>query len=267
MIDLHSHILPGVDDGAPDLATALDMARMAVDDGISVMACTPHFLPGLYNNRAEDIRGRVAELNAQLQDRDIALVLVTGSDAHVRPDFLACARSGEILTLNDSRYVLFEPPHNILPQRLDDLLFNILTGGFVPILTHPERLEWIESNYGVIAQYARMGVWMQVTAGSLTGDFGRRAKYWAQKLLAEGFVHILASDAHNLTSRPPKLSHAFGLASREVGLDEAERLVLLRPEKILENCHVEAIAPIRVTPPKPIEPMPFWRRLFQGTAA
>jgi protein-tyrosine phosphatase len=267
VIDLHSHILPGVDDGAPNLATALDMARMAVDDGIAVMACTPHFLPGLYDNQSADIRQRVSELNAQLRDHAIDLTLVTGSDAHVRPDFLACVRNGHILTLNDSRYVLFEPPHNILPQRLDDLLFNVLAGGFVPILTHPERLEWIEGNYRVIDQYVRMGVWMQVTAGSLTGDFGRRAKYWAQKLLAEGLVHVLASDAHNLTSRPPKLSQAFAIASGEVGLDEAEQLVLVRPEKILENSAVEAIAPITVTPPKPAEPVAFWRRLFQGTVA
>jgi protein-tyrosine phosphatase len=112
-----------------------------------------------------------------------------------------------------------------------------------------------------------MGVWMQVTAGSLTGDFGRRAKYWAQKLLADGCVHILASDAHNLSSRPPKLSQAFAIASREVGLDEAEQLVLVRPEKILENSSVEGIAPITVTPPKPVEPVAFWRRLFQGTVA
>ncbi len=116
MIDLHSHILPGVDDGATDLDVSLDMARMAVDDGISVMACTPHFLPGLYDNHSSDIRERVAALQANLDDHGIDLTLVTGSDAHVRPDFLACARNGEILTLNDSRYVLFEPPHNFLPQ-------------------------------------------------------------------------------------------------------------------------------------------------------
>jgi len=266
LIDLHSHILPGVDDGAPDLATALEMARMAVDDGVAIMACTPHFMPGLYDNQSGDITLRVAELNDRLQQHDIDLALVTGSDAHVRPDFLSCLREGRILTLHGSRYVLFEPPHNLLPQRLDDLLFNVIAGGFVPILTHPERLEWIEPNYGMIAQYAKMGVWMQVTAGSLTGDFGRRAQYWAQRLLADGMVHILASDAHNTSRRPPGLSKAFQAAAQEVGLDEATQLVLLRPEKILENAAVEAIAPIQVSPSKQAEAVPFWRRLFQGTA-
>jgi len=266
LIDLHSHILPGIDDGAPDLATALEMARMAVDDGVAIMACTPHFMPGLYDNESDDIILRVAELNDRLQQHDIDLALVTGSDAHVRPDFLSCLREDRILTLHGSRYVLFEPPHNLLPQRLDDLLFNVIAGGFVPILTHPERLEWIEPNYGMIAQYVKMGVWMQVTAGSLTGDFGRRAQYWAQKLLADGMVHILASDAHNTSRRPPGLSKAFQVATQEVGLDEATQLVLLRPEKILENAAVEAITPIHVSPLKQTEAVPFWRRLFQGTA-
>jgi protein-tyrosine phosphatase len=266
VIDLHSHILPGVDDGAPDLETALEMARMAVDDGVVVMACTPHFMPGLYDNDATDIRLRVAELNDRLQSADIDLALVTGSDAHVRPDFLSCVRDGRILTLHDSRYVLFEPPHNILPQRLDDLLFNVVAGGYTPILTHPERLEWLEPNYGMIEQYVKMGVWMQITAGSLTGDFGRRAEYWGKKLLAEGLVHILASDAHGTSRRPPGLSRAFRIAAEEVGLDEATQLAILRPEKVLENALVEIVEPIRVAPPKKAETAPFWRRLFQGTA-
>lgn len=147
MIDLHSHILPGVDDGAPDLATALDMARMAESDGISVMACTPHFMPGLYNNEARDIRYRIANFSRELKHAGIKVELVIGADAHIRPDFVACLREGRIPTLNDGRYVLVEPPHDIMPKHLDDMLFNVRMAGYVPILTHPERLRWIENNY------------------------------------------------------------------------------------------------------------------------
>src|SRR5215212_9048769 len=100
MIDLHSHILPAIDDGAPNLAIALDMASMAVDDGIDVMACTPHMLPGVYDNDAADIRHRVAGLNQQLMENNISLTLVVGSDAHIRPDFISCLRDGRILTLH-----------------------------------------------------------------------------------------------------------------------------------------------------------------------
>ncbi len=244
MIDLHTHILPGVDDGASDLPTALEMARMAVADGIQVMACTPHFMPGMYDNEATDIRNRVYNLSQHLADAGIPLQLVVGSDAHIRPDFLDCLREGKILRLNDSRYVLFEPPHNIAPKRLEDLLFNIVATGYVPVLTHPERLKWIESQFSVFETLVKIGVWMQITAGSLTGRFGARPKYWAEKMLAQGMVHILATDAHNTKSRPPVLSEALTIAQSEVGLDEANNLVLVRPVNILDNLPVELQPPI-----------------------
>ncbi len=244
MIDLHSHILPFVDDGATSLEMALEMARMAVDDGIEVMACTPHFMPGTYDNSSENIRLRVQELNHELHTRNIELSLVTGSDAHIRPDFIDCLRNGEILTLHNSRYVLFEPPHNLMPQRMVELLFNMTMAGFVPILTHPERLKWIEQNYSVVQELAQNGVWMQITAGSLTGRFGKRPQYWAKRMLADGLVSILATDAHNTRSRPPVLSEGFEVAKSELGLDEALHLVVSRPECVLDNHPPERAEPL-----------------------
>jgi protein-tyrosine phosphatase len=240
MIDLHSHILYGVDDGATTLEDSIAMARMAVDDGIEVMACTPHFMPGMYDNNSADIQRRVNLLNQQLGDAGINLPLVYGCDAHIRPDFVSRLKAGEILTLHGGRYVLFEPPHATLPQRMDDLLFEISVAGYVPILTHPERLKWIEQNYPLIEQLARSGVWMQITSGSLTGRFGKRPQYWAQRMLQEGLVSILASDAHNTRSRPPSLFSAYEIAVQELGEEQASHLVYARPECILENLPPES---------------------------
>jgi protein-tyrosine phosphatase len=264
MIDLHTHILPGVDDGAPDLATALDMARMAVDDGIKVMACTPHFMPGIYDNESSDIRCRIADFTQRLRDANIPLEIVVGADAHMRPDFLSCLHDGKILRLNDSRYVLFEPPHNIAPKRLEDLLFNIVASGYVPILTHPERLNWIENQFTVFEDLTRIGVWMQVTAGSLTGRFGGRPKYWAEKMLAKGMVHILATDAHNLKSRPPLLTEAFAKAQSEVGLDEANNLTLIRPVNVLDDLPVADQPPLLMNELEVTAAPSGWRRLFRS---
>jgi protein-tyrosine phosphatase len=264
VIDLHSHILPGVDDGAPDLKTALAMARMAAADGIQVMAATPHFMPGMYDNEAGDIRSRVEVFNRHIADAGIPLAVVTGADAHIRPDFLPCLRDGRILTVNDSRYVLFEPPHNIMPQRLEDMLFNIYVSGFVPVLTHPERLKWIEQHYDAVVRLFDTGIWMQITAGSLTGRFGRRPKYWAERMLNEGRIHVLATDAHNLTSRPPLLAEAHALAEKAVGLDEARNLVLIRPLTILDNEVPEAAPPVALAAARPVARKSGWRRLFGG---
>jgi protein-tyrosine phosphatase len=235
MIDLHSHILPALDDGAPDTSTALDMARMAVDDGIEVMACTPHMLPGVYDTEAIRIRQRVVLLKERLTESGINLSLVVGSDAHIRPDFVSALRDGRILTLNDSRFVLVEPPHSVMPRRLDDLFFQILISGYVPILTHPERLSWLATNIGIVEEMVHWGVLLQVTAGSLCGDFGRNAKYWSQRLLAQGLVHLIATDAHNITSRPPRLARARKLAEAEVGEVEATKIFVTRPQQILDD--------------------------------
>lgn len=264
MIDLHSHILPGVDDGSPDIETSLKMARMACDDGIQVMACTPHFMPGMYDNEANDIRDRVSEFALRLRDAAIPLHVVVGSDAHIRPDFLPCLRNGRILCLNDSRYVLFEPPHNIAPKRMEDLLFNIVASGFVPILTHPERLKWIEQNFSVFESLVKIGVWMQITADSLTGRFGSRPKYWAEKMLGNGMVHILSTDAHNLKSRPPILSKAYAIAQSEVGSHEAQNLVLVRPVSIIDNLSPSETPPILISTNGNSEPLSRWRRIFGG---
>jgi protein-tyrosine phosphatase len=263
MIDLHSHILPGIDDGAGSLDIAIEMAKMAVADGIEVMACTPHFMPGMYDNTSGDVRRRVAELNSELMDRDIELALVVGSDAHMRPDFLSCLRSGDILTLHDSQYVLFEPPHNIMPQRLEDLLFNISVSGYTPVLTHPERLKWIEHSYPVMQQLAKSGIWMQITSGSLTGRFGKRPQYWAQKMLAEGLVSILATDAHNTRSRPPLLAEGYEIAKSELGREQALHLVSTRPECVLENLTTDNVPPLPMSSLPVREGSTMLRRIFE----
>ena len=235
MIDLHCHMLPGIDDGAGELAVSLEMARVAVADGIAVTACTPHILPGLYENRGPDIRQATARLQAVLDQEGIPLQLVTGADVHMVPDLAAGLQAGRLLSLNDTRYVLVEPPHHVAPVKIEEFFFNLQVAGYVPILTHPERLSWIEVQYPAIQRMARAGVWMQITAGSLVGNFGRTPLKWANRMLDEGCVHILASDAHEARVRKPVLSKGRELAAKRVGAEEAQRLVETRPLAILRN--------------------------------
>jgi protein-tyrosine phosphatase len=235
MIDLHCHILPGIDDGAADLAVSLEMAGALVADGVSVVACTPHILPGVYQNSGPQIRHATQQLQCILNQEGIPLRLVTGADNHLVPDFVEGLRSGRLLSLADSRYVLVEPPSHVLPVRLEDFFFSLMVAGYVPILTHPERLSWIKSNYAVVQRLVRAGVWMQITAGSLAGTFGRSARYWAERMLDEGCVHILCTDAHDTVRRPPNLGEGRHLAARRVGAREAEHLVVTRPRGVIEN--------------------------------
>lgn len=235
MFDLHCHLLPGIDDGSPDLETSLAMARAFAEQGVECVACTPHILPGLYHNSGPQIRRAVAALQAKLAEAGIPLKIVTGADNHIIPDFVDGLRRGHLLSLADTAYVLVEPPHHVAPARLDELFFNILVAGYVPVLTHPERLSWIETKYDVMRTLAERGVWMQITSGSLRGSFGKRPRYWAERMLSEGLVHILATDAHNVRARPPDLLEGRDAAARLVGEAEAEHLVFTRPKGILLN--------------------------------
>lgn len=235
MIDLHSHILPGIDDGAPDLAAATEMAELAVADGITTMACTPHISPGVYENDAASIEASVASLSQQLRRSGISLTLVTGADVHVTPDLLEKLQSGAIPTLNGSRYFLLELPHSLAPKWVEELADRILKSEFVPIITHPERSSWIAANFSIIDRLNRAGCLMQITAGALLGDFGRRAKFYAERLVAEDYVDVVASDAHDVKRRPPTLDIARRWLAGRVGEDRAMDMVLHRPAAILAD--------------------------------
>lgn len=261
MIDLHCHMLPAIDDGSKDLNMSIEMARMAVDDGIFVTACTPHFMPGVYDNQSETVSLMVEEFQNKLESLGITLHLVVGSDAHMRPDFVSALQHGVIPTLNGSRYVLFEPPSDVKPQRLDGLLLAIVEAGFTPILTHPERLQWLENHYDIMDMYVRSGVLIQITAASLTGRFGKRPQYWADRLVSEGLVHIISTDGHNTKSRPPVMLDAFQMICDRLGQDEAANMVLNRPAAILQGAPVEALAPLLATNAAP-QPKSMWKRMF-----
>ena len=225
MIDLHSHILPGIDDGAIDLEMSLSMARMVIEDGTTQIACTPHFMSGVYDNSIQIVSKIISVVEAAFRDHDINLNLIRGGDIHIAPDIADGLTNGILPTIGESRYFLFEPPHHVLPPGIVALCKGIMGTGFIPVLTHPERLTWIENHYDVICQLDKLGVVVQLTAGSVVGSFGKRALYWSERMLDEGRVDIIASDAHNIRSRPPGLSRACGVIATRLGNETAMMMV------------------------------------------
>lgn len=243
MIDLHCHILPGIDDGAKTLDDSLAMARIAVADGIHTLACTPHIYPGMYMNDGPGIARARDRLQAELDRHGIPLKLVVGADVHLVPGLIDGLRSGRVPTLNGSRYFLLEPSHTTPPPRLEDQVFELIVAGYTPIVTHPERLSWVEGHYPVFLRLIAQGAWMQVTAGALTGVFGKRARYWGERFIGEGHTHLLATDAHTTGRRLPRLTEGLEVARRLVGEREASRLVSERPNAVLNNLPPRDVAP------------------------
>lgn len=263
MIDLHCHILPGIDDGPTSLDVSLAMARCAVDDGIAFIACTPHIYPGLYENTRPGIEQAVEDFRRELAQAGIPLQLGVGADTHLVPGLLEGIRGGRVPTICGTRYLLLEPPHHVAPPRFTEEVFTLMAAGIVPVITHPERLSWIESHYDRICEAQHQGAWMQLTSGSLTGRFGRRPKYWAERMLDEGRVHLLATDSHHIDKRPPLLAEGREAAARRLGAEEARRLVHDRPQAILADRPAAEVPPppAGAAPPVKTERPGFWRRL------
>ncbi len=253
LTDLHTHILPGVDDGAADLAEALDMARAALADGIHTMAATPHHLhlpPGM---DGAALAARVAALQCRLELEGLPLRVVAGVEAALIAALPQQLDAGLICPLNGSRYLLLEPPVNCLCAQVQELVFQVQVRGYTPILAHPERSAAFAHDAEGLYALVERGVLVQITAASLEGGFGHAVQEMARRLLRARLVHVIASDAHDAHYRPPRLSHAEVLAAGLIGDERAHALVATNPAAILAG------RPLEVEPPQPLVRWP-WQR-------
>jgi protein-tyrosine phosphatase len=239
MIDIHAHILPGVDDGAKNWEESLDMARMAVNDGIRVMVATPHLFKGRtidlkQLNGKEAILQHVAQLQQRLSEASIPLEIIPGCDFPLGVESLELLDAGQALTINDAnRYLLLELPDTSLPPATEEICFYLQSKGLTPIITHPERHLILQEMPHKLKRLIDLGCLVQMTGNSLTGKFGRRVKKISQQLIKLGYIHLLATDAHGPKVRPPLLSQAVTELSRLVGENRARAMVHDLPGKIL----------------------------------
>jgi protein-tyrosine phosphatase len=230
-IDIHCHILPGIDDGPGDIGESVEMARMAIDDGISTIFATPHILDGAYDNTTEKIKEAHEELLSCLPE---GITLLYGADVRISPDMIKKVERGDIPTLNGSGYLLIELPHFVIPPSMDDLVFNLQQRGITPILTHPERHLIMSKNLTVLRRLRSFGAMIQITAQSITGGFGRDIRKASMLMLKEGLVDFVASDAHNSRKRPPQLSAAYREVEALFGGGTARELFALNQKQIMQ---------------------------------
>ncbi|MDY0041895.1 MAG: CpsB/CapC family capsule biosynthesis tyrosine phosphatase [Desulforhabdus sp.] len=245
MIDLHNHMLPGLDDGAVDWEESLAMARLAVRDGIRGVVCTPHWLRGAYETSRSVVLEKAALLREKLQDRKIPLEIYPGSELRLDTALLNKIKSREILTLNDNgRYALLELPPVVISEHVERFLWELCSQGITPILGHPERNFFLQRQPTKLANWIKRGALVQITGASLLGHFGRSAQEFAQLLIEHHMVHVLATDAHGMQNRPPVLSAAHHLAEQIMGKEYAARLVCETPKCIVQGVPVPTEAPL-----------------------
>lgn len=245
MIDIHCHILPGLDDGPATIEKSLEMCRIAAADGISAIVATPHMLNGMYAVSAEQVLAGAATLNDALDAEGLALRILPGADVHVDKDLPRYLSEKKVLTLADKgKHLMVELPQDVLPAEIADLLFQIQLKGVTPIVSHPERNVEVQRKPEILCGLVERGALLQVTAGSLTGAFGSRAEECGLGLLRRGMAHLVATDAHNAGRRPPRLSEARAVVERELGPEEARAVFEERPARLLAGAYVEPPEPL-----------------------
>ena len=234
MIDLHHHCLPDVDDGPREWDEAMAMCRMAAEEGIETIVATPHVLRGRWPAFSiPELEARVAELRTRVGDTPRLLLGSEYFFAHDVVEVLGARNA--IVPLAGSRYVLVELAANSVPPLIEQPLYRMQLEGWVPILAHPERNLIFQTNPDVLAELLDHGVKTQITAGSLTGGFGAQARRAAETFLRRNFVHFLATDAHNMTKRPPRIREAKIVLEELVGSDVADALIRRNPLAVVEN--------------------------------
>jgi len=223
MVDIHCHILPGLDDGAKTPEEAVEMTRIAVSDGITDIIATPHTCDGFYSQRTEIVLKSVTNLQQALDLEEIPLRIHPGSEVHVHSELLDHLYSGQILSLgNGMKHVLLEFPSVHFPLFSNRVVSHLLARGVTPVIAHPERIDVFRLNPSLLREWTEQGAIGQVTAGSLLGLFGRTARGCAIDFVKKRLVHVIASDGHHVRSRRPELSEAYKALMTMIPEEEVE---------------------------------------------
>lgn len=232
MVDIHCHLLPGIDDGPATLDDALQMAEAAIADGITHVVATPH-ANNTFDFNPERVRALCQELAGHLGGR---LALATGCDFHLNVENLrALEKNPATFTINQKNYLLVEFSNFSIPASMDQTLHQMQLAGLTPVITHPERNSIIRAHPERLARWIHQGCAAQVTGGALTGVFGLSSQKIAESWMAKGLIHFVASDAHNLKGRPLELRPAYEAVKKRQGEDVARALLVENPLAAFEG--------------------------------
>ncbi len=261
MIDIHCHILPGLDDGAEDWSKSLEMAQIAAIDGISGIVCTPHFSHAFPGNNLTAILAAIEELRTRLRQTEIRLELYPGCELAIDSNLPEKIESGELLTINDNRRIaLVEMPGEVIPPNLDRFFWMMLVRGITPVLAHPERNYPLIRNPSLLLKWIQTGVLVQITGASLRGHYGQEVRDFSVKLLQHRMVHFVASDSHGPDRRRPVLSKARAITETIIGPEEAHKIFHEYPLQLLQGEVPDVIPAIPLERKTPLirRIFPFW---------
>lgn len=245
MIDIHTHILPGIDDGAQTEADSIEMAKVAVEQGIHTIIATPHHKNGSYDNARESILTYTEILNELFKSEDLPLTLLAGQETRINGEMIEGLENGEILPLNNTKYVFVEFSSTHIPRFSRQVLFDIQVAGYTPIIVHPERNQDLMEHPDRLYDFVRKGALTQITAGSLIGNFGKKVQKFTHQLIDANLTHFIASDAHNVSTRSFWMQEAFQIVRDTYNLD-VYYMFLENSQLLVDGMNVNRMEPFKV---------------------
>ncbi|KRM76451.1 tyrosine protein phosphatase [Secundilactobacillus collinoides] len=218
LIDLHCHLLPGIDDGSKDMSTSLRLATQAVENGVDYALLTPHHMNGVYVNHREDVIRMTTEFQQALKQNNIALTVFPGQEVRINGDLLTALDQNDILFADESNhYLMLEFPDDDVPAYTNDMIYQLQQRGIIPVIVHPERNTKIMRHPELILNLLEKGCLSQVTASSYVGTFGSKVQTFSAQLIAAGQGYLFASDAHDLPGRKYEMREAFAKLRGDLG--------------------------------------------------
>lgn len=246
MIDVHSHIIPKIDDGCPNLEESYAILEEAIKAGFTDIISTSHYIEDYYETNSKDRHAWVEAMNKVNKENNMQVTLHSGSEIYVTPKLVELIKEKQVGTLADSRYVLFELPMNSNIKNLDEIIFEIQSHAMVPVIAHPERYAYVQKDPNCLLPYLEKGVLFQANYGSIIGIYGKHARNTVKQLLQADMIHFLGTDVHKKQTIYTQMDEIMIQLENNISREKIEELSTKNPEKILKNEEIQAPVPHKI---------------------
>ena len=256
MIDVHSHIVFGVDDGSRTIDESIEIIKEAYNAGFRKIIATPHYMEGYYEKDVYEINKKISEIKVRLHEIHCDVQILQGNEIYITENITKLLENKKATSLNSQQYVLFELPLNAEAMNFNSVVYQILEVGGTPVLAHPERYPFVQSNPNVLLKLIENGVLIQSNYGSIIGQYKKESQITLKKMLEHRMVHLLGSDVHVARNIYPKIGRCIEEMRKIVEDDYIDLITTINPQKIINGEEIEDIEPI------PIKES-FFNKLFQ----
>ena len=246
MIDVHSHILPNIDDGSRSIEETFNLIKEAKEVGFEGIVCTSHYMENYYETNRPEREVWINAIHENLENKNIDMNLYLGNEIYMSDNIIELLEDGKATTMNDTSYVLFELPMNAEPMNLYDMVYEMQQYKIVPILAHPERYSFVQTDPELIYDLIDKGVLMQANYGSIIGQYGKKPQMIVQKFLENNMIHMLGTDVHRQNTIYPKIPEIILELKSLIGEEKVKELTTINPELVINNKRIDIRKPYKV---------------------